>query len=381
MIEFIFYTASIFLLASYPGQLVLNALLRHDPDWKKDDNYTPFISILLAAHNEESVIREKIESTLAIDYPADSFEMVIVSDQSDDQTNAIIQSYDDPRIRLVDYGERLGKTLILNRTVPELKGDIVVMTDANVFFNKPSLRAMSRWFTDTRIGSVCGYEKRSAPKQAKAVQSESTYRKFEVLVKELQGRYGLVLGAHGGIYAFRKSLWQPLPEDSIGDDLMTALNILKQGKAVILDKDAIGYEETGSRVANEFRRRIRIGICNYQSVAAHTWLMNPLSGLVSLFFWTHKLPRWYTPHLMLMLLASSFLLAQGGHSLALFVLVVQFVFYLIAVLGMVANQFGGLSGFWLAPFHFVSMNTALFIGFFKWLGGIKTSTWKPSDRS
>ncbi|MCA9783645.1 MAG: glycosyltransferase family 2 protein [Calditrichaeota bacterium] len=346
----------------------------------RDPDPAPHFTILVPAYNEEAVIRQKLQNFKELRYPPDRLDMVIVSDQSNDATDSLVRELGGDRVRLVNYGERLGKTRILNRTVPELAGEIVIQTDANVLFDPSAIRAFARWYSDPRIGLVCGYEERSVPPGGDAIRTETTYRDFEVRIKMLQSRFGAVMGAHGGLYSIRKACWQPLPDNALSnDDLLTAMNVLRQGHRVVMDSSARALEITGTRLGEEFRRRVRIGAGNYQVFWWHSWLLNPLQGWKSFFFYAHKLPRWFTPHLMLVSLACNILLADRGPGY-LALLVLQLLFYGIALLGAVLDALKIQGGLLMAPWHFCSMNLAVLVGFFKWLGGIRSSTWTPGSR-
>lgn len=367
------------LAAAYPGILLLALVLRRvRPPWRSDPGHEPTFTIVVAARNESRVIREKLENCLALDYPPDKLDVVVVSDQSEDDTAAIVDEYAGRRVRRVDYGERLGKTRILNATVPGLKGEIVVMTDANVLFDAGVLRSFARWYADPRIGLVSGYERR-VQAEREQFQAETWYRDFEVTLKEAEGRVGAVMGAHGGLYSLRASCWRPLPDNALSnDDLLTAMGVLRQGLAVVHDSGARATESIGADPDQEFSRRVRIGAGNYQCFGWNLWLLNPLQGWKSLFFWVHKLPRWFTPHMMAGALAAHLILAAHGH--LRWLLLVHLALYGLGLTGLALNRQGRGGGLVSALGHFLYMNAAVSVGFFKWLGGIQGSTWNPTRR-
>lgn len=383
VLEALFWSSICVLLLAYPVTWLVTRWVqpRLVPPMQVPESSLPHFSILVAARNEEKVIRQKLANFHELRYPPGKLDMVIVSDMSDDATDSLVREHGGDRVELVNYGERLGKTRILNRTVPGLAGEIVIQTDANVIFHPDAILSFARWYADPAVGLVCGYEERNVPPGGDAIRSESTYRDFEVRIKLIQSRFGAVMGAHGGLYSIRRSCWQSLPDNALSnDDLLTALNVLKQGCRVVMDDSARAIEITGTRLVEEFRRRIRIGAGNYQVLWWHRWLLNPLQGWKSLFFWVHKVPRWFTPHLMLLAFGSNLVLAGSG-GIYPQLLALQVLFYAVAVLGwLVEGRIPGL-GLFLAPAHFCSMNLAVLLGFFKWLGGIRSSTWTPGARS
>ncbi|MFA7332236.1 MAG: glycosyltransferase family 2 protein [Candidatus Delongbacteria bacterium] len=367
------------LAAAYPGILLLALWMRRLPvPWHADPDCEPTFTVVIAARNEERVIRDKLDNCLALDYPPDKVDVLVVSDQSEDATAAIIDEYAGQRVSRLDFAERLGKTQILNRVVPLAKGEIVVMTDANVMFDAGALRSFARWYADPRIGLVSGYERR-VQRERERFQAETWYRDFEVVLKEAEGRMGAVMGAHGGLYSLRAACWRTLPENALSnDDLLTAMGVLRQGLAVVQDSEARAVEYIGADPDQEFGRRVRIGAGNYQCFGWNLWLLNPLEGWKSLFYWLHKLPRWFTPHLMATALAAHLLLAAHGRLLAL--LVPHLALYVLGIIGLVLNRRGRGGGLVSALGHFLYMNAAVSAGFVKWLGGIQGSTWNPTRR-
>jgi cellulose synthase/poly-beta-1,6-N-acetylglucosamine synthase-like glycosyltransferase len=376
--QVVFWVCVAGLIAAYPGILLLAFFMQRirQPWWAAADRL-PTFTVIVAARNEERVIRGKLENCLALDYPPGLLDVVVVNDQSEDATAAIAREYAGERVTLLDFGERIGKTRILNRVVPVIRGEIAVMTDANVLFEPDALRHFARWFADERIGLVSGYERR-VQNVRDQFQAETWYRDFEVLIKAAEGRMGAVMGAHGGLYALRKSCWRPLPDNAICDDLTTAMNVLQQGRAVIHDSQARAIEFIGADPDQEFSRRVRIGAGNYQCFGWNFWLLNPRQGWKCLFFWVHKLPRWFTPHMMVAaLVAHTFVVFHGRLT---WLYVPHVAVYLVGMIGILLNRRGRGSGVVSALGHFIYMNAALGVGFLRYLRGIQASTWNPTPR-
>jgi cellulose synthase/poly-beta-1,6-N-acetylglucosamine synthase-like glycosyltransferase len=376
----IFILSSGILVLAYPILWLATKIIPRPKPIQSPRTKNLSFTIVVAAYNEEAVIEQKISNFLAIDYPADKLNMLIVSDCSTDATDAMVSHCGSDRVRLINYGERLGKTRILNRVMQEIESDIVVMTDANILFDQDAIQAFTPWFSDPKVGLVCGWEDRQVPEGARAIQSEATYREFEVLIKEFQSRFGAVMGAHGGLYSIRRECWRPLPDNALSnDDLLTGMNVLKQAKSVCFERRARGLEVTGTEMSDEFRRRVRIGAGNFQCMWWHPWLLNPFVGWRSLMYWIHKVPRWLTPHLMFIAFISNALLIKQAPLWGL-LLALQVGFYLMATLGLLLNAVGRGRGKWMAPAHFCSMNWAIFLGFVHWLRGIEQTTWSPTNR-
>ena len=150
----------------------------------------PFVSILIAAHNEEAVIAERLRNALAVDYPADRLEVVVASDGSTDRTTEIVSACSDPRVRLLHSPLRRGKARVLNAALKAVRGDIVLLTDANTFIESNALRQIVPWFADSATGVVCG--RLVLTDGASGANSDGLYWRYETFMKECEGRLGRV---------------------------------------------------------------------------------------------------------------------------------------------------------------------------------------------
>jgi cellulose synthase/poly-beta-1,6-N-acetylglucosamine synthase-like glycosyltransferase len=371
----LFFACAGGLFLAYPGIYFLSLLVeRRRSDWHMDEGHLPSITILLAAYNEERTLPAKLANCLGQDYPPEKLEMVVVSDHSTDRTAEIVSTWPDRRVRLVQYDTRLGKAGIMNRTVPTLGGELTVITDANVVFQPDTLRKLARWFADPRVGLVSGYEQR-VQGPATTLKPETWYRDFDMRVKSAEGVVGAAMGAYGGVYAFRTAFWSPLPDAAMNEDLTTTLGFLRRGMATISDPEAVATEEVDTNADQEFGRRTRIGTGNFQCLGWNLWILNPLQGWKSLFFWTHKVPRWFTPHLLAGALLSNGLMALHGRWTGL--LVLQVLVYAVGLAGLAANRRGLDWGPLSSLGHFLHMNAAVAVGFVRWLRGQSGGTWTP----
>ena len=172
---------------------------------RSDDRALPTISVLIVAHNEEHIIRERIENLLALDYPSDKLELAVASDGSRDRTEAIVAEYAHRSVRLFAYEKNAGKAAALDATVPKLRGDIAVLSDANTMMEVRALRNLARWFSDPQVGIVCGKLVLTDP--ATGLNVDSMYWRYETFLKRCEGKLGALLGANGAIYAIRRSLF------------------------------------------------------------------------------------------------------------------------------------------------------------------------------
>jgi cellulose synthase/poly-beta-1,6-N-acetylglucosamine synthase-like glycosyltransferase len=340
----------------------------------------PKVSLVIAALNEESVLEERIENFLSLNYPTDRMELLLASDGSTDGTTAIGRRYADQypgRVRLLDYPERRGKATVLNVTLPQASGEIVAFSDANTFYDKQALQKLVRWFTNPEVGAVCGKLKLISPETGTNV--DSLYWRYETFLKSCEGRLGALLGSNGAIYALRRADYVPIAGDTVIDDFMIPMLVKRAtGKRIIFDEEAIATEETPADHRAEFRRRTRIGAGGFQSLSRLPHLLMPHYGWTSFTFWSHKVCRWSCPFFLLVaFVANAFLLGSPPYN-ALFV--TQLGFYAVALVGnFVPGRSLPLRVLRLTTM-FVSMNAALAIGFWRWISGLQRGTWHRTER-
>lgn len=335
----------------------------------------PKVSLVVAAYNEASCIGQKVENSLALDYPRDRFEVLIGSDGSDDGTDEIVAASTDPRVRL-SPAPRGGKVSVLNRCIPAATGDIVLLSDANTMIDAAAVQRLVRHFDDPTVGAVCGRLMLYNP--SKQDYEESAYWSYESLIKFYEGKHGAVMGANGGLYAIRRSLFSALPGDTIVDDFVIPLRLMDRGYRVVYEPEAIAYEETTEDYAQEFGRRARIAAGNFQSLGMVPGLLAPSAGFKAFAFWSHKVLRWAAPAFMLAaLVANLFLL---GSPLYQATLAAQIGFYGLALAGRFGLFRGKLRKAASVAHYFVTMNVALAVGFWRFLRNSQRVTWDRTAR-
>lgn len=364
---YVFYPLSLFLFA------------RHSPPVPDEPTDWPKISLLIAAYNEETHIAAKIQNSLAFDYPPEKLEVLIGSDCSTDRTVEFIKTNPDPRIRLTEMQKRSGKTGVLNELVKKAQGDILFFTDANTFIDKTAARKIVRHFGDPDVGAVCGRNDMIPPAGAPEVRGENYYRRFETFLKTLESNLGGMTGAFGAFYAIRRDLFHPFLCDGSNDDIVILLHALKQGKRVIFEPAARSFEETGASLGEEFRRRIRTGAANFQTLAVTGHMIQARYGATAYTFFSHKVLRWVCPFLLLFVLAGSLLLQ--GILFYKIVLWVQIIGYSLGFLAGLGNLIGVHLPGLILIYHFTILNVAFLLGFFGWIRGSRQVIWERTERS
>jgi biofilm PGA synthesis N-glycosyltransferase PgaC len=343
---------------------------------RRDETNLPAVSMVIAAYNEEDVIERKLANCLALDYPADRIEFLFGSDGSSDRTDEILGTCGDVRVRPFLYREREGKLNVLNKTVPEAGGDVLVFSDANTMYQPDAVRKLVRHFADPTVGGVCGQLRLANPNDSIAGKGEGLYWRYENALKMAEGTIHTVIGANGAIYAIRRELFCPLPTRAvIMDDFLIPLRVVEQGQRVIYDPEAVATENTAPDMEGEFARKVRIAAANFNAIPHILGLLNPLKGFGALALWSHKVLRWLVPFLALgALVANLFILKSGW--IFMVTLALQLLVYAGAALGYVADRLFGRAGIFMPFYYLVTMNLAMFLGFWRSITHTQKVAWE-----
>ena len=340
----------------------------------------PSVSLVISALNEEKWIAQRVQNALAQNYPPERLSVVVASDGSTDRTAEIVRQLAERhpgRVILHDFASRRGKANVLNEVLPTVSGQIIALSDANTFFDRDAARNLARWFGDEDVVAVCGQLNLVDPETGKNV--DSLYWRFENYLKEQESQLGALLGANGAVYALRRDQYVPIPAETIIDDFLIPLlmKLRTRGK-IIYDREASATEETPPHVADEFRRRARIGAGGFQSLQRLWPLLLPSAGWTCLAFVSHKFLRWLVPlFLVVALVANTLLIAELGYRL---LLGLQLAFYATALYGSVVPGQGLAARLVRLSTLFTSMNAALAVGFWRWLTGSQGGTWLRTAR-
>lgn len=346
---------------------------------RKDNNHVPSVSMLIAAYNEDAVIEEKLRNCLALDYVSDKLEIIIGSDGSQDRTNEIVQKYTGNRIRLVPFSMRRGKAAILNNLAQLAQGHVLVFSDANTMYRPDAIARLVPHFADARVGGVCGRLILLNQNGNDEAEGERLYWNYENRLKYLEGRIKTVFGANGAIYAIRRELFQSLPCDkAVMDDFLIPLSVVQRGYDIVYDKDAVGWEFTAPDLQAEFRRKVRIGAANFHGIREILPLLSPFKGFVAFGLWSHKIIRWLVPFLLIAAFVANLWL--WGTTLYETLLVVQILFYGLALIAYVLDRFNIHVPWLIYPCYFVATNLALLVGFCKFILRAQDPAWARVKR-
>jgi cellulose synthase/poly-beta-1,6-N-acetylglucosamine synthase-like glycosyltransferase len=383
--QLIFYVSCGLVFYNYAGYAiivyVLNKLTGSRQTIEADPDFHPTVAFIVAAYNEQDVIKQKIVNSLEQDYPRDKIEFVFVTDGSSDRTAELITQ--SPGVRLLHRPERGGKSAALNRAVATATQDIIIASDANTLLNKEAVKNIVRHYRSTNTGGVAGEKKvLSATTGAKDVgEGEGLYWKYESALKKLDADFYSVVGAAGELFSLRRELYQPLSDNVILDDFVLSLQVTQKGYRVRYEPDAYAMELPSFSMKDEQKRKIRIAAGGFQAIGMLTslfafWKYPRLTFL----YVSHRVLRWTLSPLGLILafLANALLLPAGTLYVALFI--AQTGFYALSFLAWLSPAIRRIKPAKLA-YYFTFMNLSVILGFFRFLGRKQSATWEKARRT
>lgn len=378
--EFVFWCGLIVVVYTYLGYPVLLYIraLGRKRQQRSERSYTPTVTFVILAHNEEKVIRQKLENTLALAYPEDRLQIIVASDGCTDRTNEIVQQFKGRAVRLFPSPVRRGKVHMLNLVVPQCESEVVVLSDARQVYDREAVQRLVANFDDPTIGAVTGdlqFEDRLGCKTGEQIGS---YWKYEKWIRRLQSAVGSTLVVTGAIYAIRRSLFRPLPSGVIADDLVLPMDIVMQGYRVVFDPAAKAYDHFPVSPKAEFRKRVRTIAGSYQYLARVPRALNPLQNPIWVDFFSHKVLRIMAPFVLVAILAANSTVTKWPYNL---ILGLQVSFYLLAGLGALLVNRKSLPMLVSMPYTFVMLNAVAGIAFVQVLLGGQTHLWEKQHEA
>lgn len=359
----------------YPLILFISPIGSKRKSIVQDNSDFPFVSVVIAAYNEEKVIEEKIRNTLGLDYPREKIEILIGSDGSGDGTDEICKKYSGD-IRFTRIEPRQGKANVLNTLVPMSNGSIILFSDANTMIGRGALKKMVKHFYDESVGGVCGRLRLNARGEEGLELYEKFYWDYESGIKYLESRLLTTLASNGGIYSIRKESFKEIPKDTIIDDFWISLNVLDSRKKIIFEGAAVAYEDVSKSIVNEFWRKVRIGSGNLQTFFRRPILRGRNRILLNIIYFSHKVLRWVIPVLIpISYISLLFLYMSSVYFLYLFIF--ANLLLLIALLGILLEVKVRIISYLS---YFFLVNFALLIGYVRYINGKQSVIWRRSER-
>lgn len=375
MAELLFFCLFM-LLYVYFGYPLLASLLakiwRHEV---RQGGITPRVSILIAAYNEESFIAETVKNKLALDYPADRLEVIVISDGSADNTDARVTAIADERVRLLRQEPRAGKTAAVNLGVSRAKGEIIVFADANSIFRRDALRLLVRNFADPEVGYVTGKMIYVDAQGTTSGDGCGAYMRYENWLRRQETGFGSVIGVDGGIDAVRWSLYRDMRADQL-PDFVLPLIVVEQGYRVVFEPEAILHEQSLESPGDEYRMRVRVALRAFWALRDMRQLLAPWRNpLFAWQLWSHKVLR----YLCFLFLAGAWL-ANGTLWNAGPLYRILFIAQNFAYCGALFCHFSrreGRSRLLRFAYYFLLVNVAAAHAFGKFLLGRRQALWTP----
>lgn len=379
--ELVFWGSALVLAYTYAGYPLLawlrSRLFSRAP---RKSEILPRISILCVAHNEARRIRDRIDNLLALDYPRELVEIVIASDASTDGTVEIAQEYADAGVQVAHFHQHRGKPAVLNELVPQLRGEIVVLMDARQRIDTQSLRALIANFADPRVGAVSGellFDPDSG--DARTGKGVGFYWRYEKFIRYHESRADSTVGATGALYALRHRLFQPIPSDTLLDDVLIPMQVARQGYRVLFEPAARAYDVVAASPQAELTRKVRTIAGNFQLLWRERWLLNPRANRLWFQTVSHKYFRLLGPLCLALVLVSNLLLLEFPFYRV--VLVLQLLFYAAAVAGHMRRNSAGRSTLMNIAYAFCLLNWATVLGCYRFACGRQQVTWQKAQHA
>ncbi len=324
----------------------------------------PHVSVVIVAYNEAARIRDRIENLFAADYPEERLRVIVVTDGSDDGTSQLLKDLKHPRLDLIERAARSGKSACVNAGIAHADSELVVLCDARQRFESETIRELVQNFSDDRVGAVSG-ELLIEGASTSIGGGVDLYWRLEKFIRAAESRFRSVIGVTGAVYAIRRELFVPIPEDTLLDDVVIPMQIVLRGYRVGFDADARAYDPQMTDPAREKRRKLRTLAGNYQMFFRYPGWMMPWRTALWWQLISHKYSRILAPFLMIIQLVSNVILhEQPGYRQ---LLIAHAGFYLLALLGTL------MSGFKVrlisVPAGFVFLNMMVMGGFWNFLRG------------
>ncbi len=364
----------------YPLAIVLVARLR--PRAWRSAPFDGSVSLVIPAHNEAAVLERKIRNALALDFGgASAHEIIVVSDGSTDGTDEILDAFRDHpaardgRLTLIAYAPRRGKPSALDVGVRASSGDVLVLSDANVYLERGAVPALLAPLADAGVGAVCG--RVAVRSRGAEPDGEGFYVRYEGLAWRAEARAFSAIGVDGALYALRREHYRALPPDMILDDFALSMGVVSAGRRIAYADDARGIEENAASSAGEFKRKKRIVGGGWQFLSRFLAARQRLPGVAWFMLVSHKLLRWLSPLLLIAALAGNAVAAVESPAFRL-LLWAQAGFYLLALAGAAPALRRMRVVF--VPFYFCVINMAALAGLASFLGRRQTALWHKIER-
>jgi glycosyltransferase involved in cell wall biosynthesis len=363
-----------YIYAGYPMILIVLSFFLNKKVKKED--FRPTVSILISAYNEAQSIAKTLENKLALVYPKEKLEIIVISDGSTDETDQIVKRFEPNGVKLIRQEPRAGKTAALNLSVTHATGEIIVFCDANSIYEEKALTHLTKNFNDPGVGYVTGKMIYIRPDDARTGDGCSAYMKYENFLRLIETRAGSIVGVDGGIDATRRKFYKEMAPDQL-PDFVLPLKIVEQGYRVVYEPEAVLEEPLLTASKDEYNMRVRV-------VLRSLWTLWDMRHM--LYFkdnkrfawqlWSHKLLRYLSFVFLLTSYFTNMLLWSSGGFFKIF-FILQNLCYLSAIIAPCLKNKGRLSNVLYLAHYFVLLHLASAHALVKFLLGKKQTIWTP----
>jgi len=339
----------------------------------------PTVTLIIAAHNEERCLARKLENALALDYPRERLEIIVASDGSTDRTHEIARTFADRGVVLHAF-QRIGKTGMQNQMAKRAKSEILVFSDANAMYRPDAIRKLVRNFADPQVACASGQLVYEVDAHS-AGDGENSYWDYEKFLKRCESDRSSIIGANGSTYAVRRSDYVEIDNDLISD-LVEPLALVRQGKRVVYEPEAVSIEEAAGTYEVEFRRKVRILTRSIKGLLHMRALLNPFRyGFFAFQLIIHKLFRYLVPLFLVVGLASLTGLAAIGRYRGPFLLAALALAAATAVgRGMQPSRSNPLVRACHLLYYYLLVNYALIPAWINIFRGAGVTVWVPERK-
>ncbi len=335
MLAALFFTSVGLIAFAYFGYPLLLAIIAWlAPKPVRRAPFTPRVTIVVVGYNEEAAIAAKVRSCLAQHYPRECLRVLIVSDGSTDAMPVVVRDCGDTRVQLLAFEQRRGKAACLNDALAASQDEFVVLSDARQPLDADAVAFLMENFADDAVGAVSGELRFRTEGATGFAEGIDAYWRYEKFIRQKESDIGSAVGVSGALYALRRALWQPIPPQTILDDVMIPMNVAMQDRRVVFDARAVAWDRPSHSAARERVRKVRTLAGNFQLIALRPDFLLPGRNPLFVQLFCHKLLRLIVPLAMALALAANAMLATQGAFWA-FVLAAQLGCYGIALAGLV----------------------------------------------
>lgn len=372
----IFWVCVLLLGYVYVGYPIMVRVLANIAGRKvRRSHIRPTVTVVISAYNEEKSIREKIANVMALNYPSELLDIIVVSDASSDATDGIVRSYGIPQVQLLRLEGRRGKTACQNFAITQARGEIVVFTDATTNIEKNALIEIVENFADPEVGCVAGSLVYLGCGENLTAAGGTSYWGYEIALRSAESHLSTLVGVSGCLYGVRKSAYREIPPNLISD-FVIAMRMREQRLRTILEPKAVCFEETLDRSHLELSMRIRVAVRSIGALVYERRLLNPFADLMFAWqLWSHKLLRYASPYLLAGALFSCIFLI--GDPLYKVAFVAQLTILASGLAGFLLHKNSRSMGLLSKPYYFLLTNLASLIATIRYIKGERMVTWNP----